>query len=215
MPSIKAAIFDFDGLMVDTERFSFRIFQRIAAEYGRSLADEHLPHLIGLDQTQTADYILAATGIPLSADALNELYLRYFDENMAELTANPGLYELLAELERRGMPLGIASNSPTEFLERMLAQLRVREAFQVLVGREQVLEGKPAPDLYLRAAALLGVAPSACLAVEDSPVGMQSAIAAGMRVAGVNEEEVFGARARFRSLEELRERLEEVFKDKG
>ncbi len=211
MPSIKAAIFDFDGLMADTERYGFHILQQIVADYGQSLPDEQFPHVMGLDQFQTADHVTGLTGIPLAPEAFNDLYVQHFYENLAQLTAAPGLVDLLAELARRGLPLGVASNSPTDYLEKLLAQIGVRAAFQVLVGREQVAQGKPAPDVYLRAAALLCVEPSACLAVEDSPVGMQSALTAGMTVAGVNEENVFGSTGRYRSLIELRERLEDLF----
>jgi HAD superfamily hydrolase (TIGR01509 family) len=217
MPAIKAAIFDFDGLMSDTERYGFHILQRIVADYGEVLLDDQFPHVMGQDQFRTAEYVVELTGIPLTPDHFNDLYVQHFYEDLDQLSANPGLLELLADLERRGLPLGIASNSPTDYLEKLLAHLHVRGFFRVLVGRDQVPNGKPAPDVYLRAAALLGVDPLSCLAVEDSPVGLQSALNAGMTVAPVNEENVFGERARFRSLGELRERLEEVLrmKDEG
>jgi HAD superfamily hydrolase (TIGR01509 family) len=222
MAEIKAVIFDVDGLMVDTERMSFRILQQIARDYGLNLGDEHYPRIIGMDLIGTAEYVSKHTGMQMAPEALNEVYLARFERAVAtQIEPNPGLLELIGALQRRGLPLGVASNSPTEYLERVLRAIHVREALRVVVGRDQVENGKPAPDVYLRAAEGLDADPHYCLAIEDSPIGMRSALNAGMRCAVVNElEEVpafAAATARYSNLWGVVEGLEEILrmKDEG
>jgi HAD superfamily hydrolase (TIGR01509 family) len=222
MPSIQAIVFDVDGLMIDTERLGYRIFQEILAERGIHLGDEHYVEIIGLDQFDTAVYLVAQTGVALSPAALNELYYARFELALLNrLEPNPGLPELLAELRRRRIPLGIASNSPVGYLARVLRVIHAERFFQVVVGRDLVAAGKPAPDVYLGAAERLGVSPAVCLAIEDSAVGMQSALAAGMRCAVVNEQPdgpAFArATTRYTSLPALQAALDELLscKDEG
>jgi HAD superfamily hydrolase (TIGR01509 family) len=215
MPLIQAIIFDVDGLMIDTERLGYSIFQQILAERGIHLGDEHYKEIIGLDQIETAEYMVTQAGIDMDPVVLNELYYaRFHQALMNELKPNPGLPALLAELQRRRIPLGIASNSPLDYLAQVLKVIHAAGFFQVVAGRDQVAAGKPAPDVYLLAAARLGFSPAACLAIEDSAVGMQSALAAGMRCAVVNEHPVgpafAPATARFTSLPNLQNALDEL-----
>ncbi len=187
MACVQAVIFDVDGLMIDSERIFFRLIQQILAERGIAFGNEHFTRMLGLDYPQTADYVIAEAGISDRPEAFNHLYLDRFDAQLeTHLDPNPGLIPLVSELRQRRVPLGIASNSPSEYCQRVLKAIGLVGAFQVIAGREQVEQAKPAPDVYLRAARLLGRAPEACLAVEDSPVGVQSALRAGMRVAVIN-----------------------------
>ncbi len=89
------------------------------------------------------------------------------------------------ELRRRGVPVGVASSSPRERLRRTLGRVGLLDFFDVTVSGDEVANGKPAPDMFLLAAERLGVAPEACVAIEDSPPGVASAVAAGMTTIGV------------------------------
>jgi HAD superfamily hydrolase (TIGR01509 family) len=89
------------------------------------------------------------------------------------------------ELKRRGMPIAIASSSPRARVDRTLAAAGITDLFDVTVAGDEVERGKPAPDLFLAAAEKLAVPPERCVAVEDSPVGVESALDAGMTVVAV------------------------------
>jgi HAD superfamily hydrolase (TIGR01509 family) len=215
MPCIAAIIFDVDGLMIDTERIGFRIFQEILAEQGYTLGEEHFAKMMGLDQYGCAKVARDLSGIPLDPQILTDLYAKRIHWVLTnDLEANPGLLDLLEELVRRRIPLGIASNSPVDYLAEVLTGIHANGVFQAIAGRDQVALGKPAPDLYLRAAEGLGIPPGDCLAIEDSPVGMESALAAGIRCAVVNElasDPVFDrAIARFPSLPALEAGLDSL-----
>jgi HAD superfamily hydrolase (TIGR01509 family) len=89
------------------------------------------------------------------------------------------------DLKERGVPIAIATGSRRERLDATLRAAGLRELFDVTVAQDEVPQAKPAPDLFLRAAELLGVSPAECVAVEDSPTGVEAALAAGMRVVAV------------------------------
>jgi HAD superfamily hydrolase (TIGR01509 family) len=91
----------------------------------------------------------------------------------------PGLLPLIEELAGRGITLGVASNSPTAYVQEVLRQIGVEPYLAAAVGSDEVARPKPAPDVYLRCARLIGVAPEGCLAFEDSPTGVAAAVAAG------------------------------------
>jgi HAD superfamily hydrolase (TIGR01509 family) len=103
----------------------------------------------------------------------------------ARVEPMPGARELLAALRERGVPLGLATNSGREFATRALRSAGLHDVFDAIVSAQDVERPKPAPDVYLEAAARLGVAPADCVALEDSETGVAAARAAGMTVVGV------------------------------
>jgi HAD superfamily hydrolase (TIGR01509 family) len=127
----------------------------------------------------------------------------------------PGLKDLIQALQARGLPMAVASNSRLPYVERALEAIEVRDAFQCVFSGQELGKSKPDPEIYLQAASCLKVLPVRCLALEDSPTGMKSALAAGMRVVVVPNldllnENFNGAFARFQSLEEVLERLDQL-----
>ncbi len=181
MKLIQAVIFDLDGLMINTEELAFQAWQRTLAPFGYVLDSANFNAMIGLDEDATLAYVQQITGmadgrVVLTRDFRQHMY-SLFD---TDLKPNPGLLDLVADLKDRGLLLGIASNSPGEHVRRALTRIGLAAQFSALVSRDQVAHGKPAPDPYLTAAQRLNMKPVHCLAVEDSPVGMQSALAAGM-----------------------------------
>ena len=97
----------------------------------------------------------------------------------------PGAAELVRDLRRRAVPVGVASNTPGPLVRGALASARVADRFHVVVTADEVAEPKPSPDVYLRACELLGASPAGSIALEDSPTGVAAARAAGMYVIGV------------------------------
>lgn len=114
------------------------------------------------------------------------IFNSHLDEHLA---AMPGLFELLEAIEGRGLPKGVATSSPRSYLEAMLARFDLNSRFDVLLGAEDVTQGKPHPEIYLKAAEQLGVAPAEMLVLEDSQAGIRSAAAAGAVAVAVPCEE--------------------------
>jgi HAD superfamily hydrolase (TIGR01509 family) len=96
-----------------------------------------------------------------------------------------GARELIEQLRARGLKLAVASSSPRVWVEATLAALGLAESFEAIVAGDEVARSKPDPEIFLRAAEKLGVAPAHCLVIEDSPGGVAGAVAAGMRVVAV------------------------------
>lgn len=212
-PEILACIFDLDGLMVNTEELAFNTYELELKSYDYILTDEIRQAVLGLDNETTARIIIEATGAPFDPTTLWKLVFERFLKRLdGELQPLPGLIELVEDVARRGMKMAIASNSPSDYAHTAVAAIGVARYFPVLISRDDVERGKPDPDIYLAAARALGVDPAACLGIEDSPVGMRAALAAGMRCAVVNAQQAnpdFAlASARFASLIEMRAGLD-------
>lgn len=179
---IRAAIFDLDGLMVDSEPLGLQAWQRCLEPAGVSLTDAQYRHLIGMGHAESVQYVLEQTGAALTFAALDRGFWEHFLEVIAENELGPaaGLLPLLDDLRARGFALGVASNSPIAYVRSVIERIGVSERFEAVVGADEVRSAKPAPDVYLEVARRLGVAPSRCLAFEDSLSGRQAAQAAGM-----------------------------------
>jgi HAD superfamily hydrolase (TIGR01509 family) len=179
-------LFDMDGLMVDTEPLARQAWERVAAVYGATVTDDLFNRMLGRRTNESAQLVLDDLALPLSRD---ELVARKTDVFLASLESGvpmmPGLWTLLEALERRGLPWAVATSTPRPVAEIILGKLGVAGRYAALACGDEVPHGKPAPDIFLLAAARVGVAPAACLALEDSPAGCAAAAAAGMRVAAV------------------------------
>ncbi|WP_054286508.1 HAD family hydrolase [Gulbenkiania mobilis] len=182
-PAWQATIFDLDGLMVDTESLGTASLSAAARSLGVTLAPQWLDDLVGLSTTRTLAYL--CEHLPeRTARAVYETsrsgYRRQLEE--AEIPLRPGILPLLDWLADMTLPRAVATST-----QRVLADLKLQRTgldryFPVSVAGDEVPATKPAPDLYLKAAACLGVPPVHCIALEDSPVGAEAALAAGMRV---------------------------------
>jgi len=213
---IQAVILDFDGLMVYSEDVCLDAWQRTLAPYGKVMDDETYRSLIGTSQKTSIEHVITQMGV----DAAHEDLERAFWAALVDLSDRgvrpmPGVHALVAHLRHRKLRLGVASNSVTAYVRKALDQIGLLPLFDSVAGVDQVTEGKPAPDIYLRVARDLGCAPEACLAVEDSPSGVQAATTAGMTCVLVPNPDLIltddcGAHFVFRSLGELDRDLELV-----
>lgn len=178
----QAAVFDCDGLLVDSARCWERAYAAVAAARGRTLDDVRLERLVGASVPGAAALVGEDLGEAVGeAELLAELE-RAFAADPPE--ALPGACELIAALAER-MPLAVASNGPRALVASVLEQLAVHDAFAAVVSAEQTARDKPAPDVYLEACRRLGVAPGDAVALEDSALGARAARAAGLFVVAV------------------------------
>ena len=183
-----AVVFDNDGLLLDTEEAWTRAEQRLFAALGREFTLEHKRILIGSSRTMAAAKLEAILERAGEGEALMDELLRLvMEEALAGVAPRPGARRLLDRLSDAGVPLAVASNSEREFVERTLGSAGLFPAgpFAAVVSANDIDRPKPAPDIYLEACRLLGVAPAEAVALEDSPIGVASAAAAGMFVIAV------------------------------
>ncbi len=181
--TLRAAIFDMDGLLFDTESIGRWAWTEALAEVGLTMTDELYRKLVGKDMASRRRILYEYFGAGLPFEQVKERRLAIGDERErgGGLAAKPGARELVAALAAAGVPLALGTGT-----ERERAQRRLRDGgmdhFDVIVTSADVGVGKPAPDIFLEAARRLGVAPDDCAVFEDSPAGVAAAERAGMAV---------------------------------
>jgi HAD superfamily hydrolase (TIGR01509 family) len=181
-----AVVFDNDGLTLDTEQAWTRAESALFARYGRVFDDDHKRDLLGSARDVLAQKLARHLDRPGRGPELSdELHVIVMEELDRGAPPMPGAVELVHALRAAGIPVGLASNSSREFVDKALRAGGLAGAFDVTVAGDEVAAPKPAPDGYLAAAAALGAEPAACVALEDSPTGVAAAKAAGMLVIGI------------------------------
>jgi HAD superfamily hydrolase (TIGR01509 family) len=181
-----AVVFDNDGLLLDTEDAWTRAEVVLFRRHGGEFTLEHKRDLIGSSHTVAAGKIERMLRAPgRGQELIAELHALVMAEALNDVRPRPGAVELVAALHEAGIPIAVASNSPRDFLDRVMATAGVTGSFDVTVAGDEVEHPKPAPDVYLAACARLGADPSASVGIEDSPTGAAAAKRAGMTVVGV------------------------------
>lgn len=207
----RAVVFDMDGLLLDTETLWHGAETELFSRHGGSFSWEDKLAVMGTSFEETAQYFSERLGAsPEQGRALVAEMVEIMRENLAkQVEGRPGAIELVERLRGR-VPLALASNSGRVLVETALATARLTDAFDAVVTSDDVEHGKPAPDIYLRACALLGVRPEDALALEDSPTGIAAAKAAGLACIGVPQFAETDLSAADRVIDSLEELLAEV-----
>jgi HAD superfamily hydrolase (TIGR01509 family) len=179
---IKALLFDFDGLILETEVPAFQAWDEIFRAHGVELSRERWRDYIGREGGWFDVYahLEELTGRPVDREALKARRTARRDELLSTQELQRGVAELFAQARARGLKVGVASSSTREWVCGHLERLAFQNDWDAIVCRADVAKAKPAPDLYLRAVELLGVAPDEAVALEDSPNGIAAAKAAGL-----------------------------------
>ena len=178
---ILAVLFDLDGLMVDSEPHALATWEMVMARRGVQLDQAAIDAMLGRRLDDTARALIERFGLSDDPVALGmektDLQIEQLDGNVP---AMPGLLELIDALEARGVKRAVASSGLRRYVHAVLHLIGLAGRFDAVVTGDDVANGKPAPDVFLRAAGRLGVPPAACLALEDAPNGIAAAKAAGM-----------------------------------
>jgi HAD superfamily hydrolase (TIGR01509 family) len=176
-----AVIFDMDGLLVDSEIVWEAAENVMLAARGHRYEAHQRSQLIGLRTEEFLGRLRQMFDLPESIETLNAEVMTYMLELIPQqVVAKPGAPELLAYVRQQRLPCAIASASPVKVIEAIVASQDWNAVLPVRCSADEVARGKPWPDVYLEGARRLGVHPSDCLALEDSPNGARAAVAAGM-----------------------------------
>ncbi len=182
---IEAAVFDLDGVLIDSEPVWEEVRRDVVAAHGGNWADDAQRRLMGMSTGEWARYLSEELAVGLPPGEVAALVIKRMAEHYArELPLMPGATDAVRRLAGR-WPLGLASSSPPVLIETVLDAAGIRGQFGATVSTEEVPRGKPAPDVYLTVASRLGVPPARGAAVEDSSNGLRSAAAAGLHVIAV------------------------------
>jgi HAD superfamily hydrolase (TIGR01509 family) len=186
-PQIKALVFDFDGLILETETPAYETWSEIYREHGHELPRERWVQNIGASSWpfDALEHLASLVTTPFDRDAVKARREGRKAEIIAALETMAGVRDYLRDARRLGLKVGVASSASEAYVCGHLERLVVRDGIDAVVCREQVARGKPFPDLYLRAVEELGVAAGEAVAFEDSPNGIAAATAAGLRCVAV------------------------------
>ncbi len=185
---ITHVIYDMDGLLLDTERFYTQVSQIIAGRYGKTFDWSIKSKMIGLRSIDSARILTESLELPITPAEYLEERTKLLVQLFPQAEPMRGALRLTRHLHRHGIPQAVATSSDRRYFE--LKTSRHKEWFSLfeclVIGDDpEVQHGKPAPDIFLVAASRLVAEPSECLVFEDSPAGVEAALAAGMKVIAV------------------------------
>jgi HAD superfamily hydrolase (TIGR01509 family) len=182
---IDAVVFDLDGVILDTEELWDEVREGLARERSGHWSEQAQADMMGMSSTEWSRYMHEVVGLAEPPEEINrEVVRRMLDRYAERLPLIEGAVEAVERIAAR-WPLGLASSSNRELIDLALDLSGLARLFRATVTSEEVPRGKPAPDVYLEAAARLGFDPASSAAIEDSANGIRSAHAAGMRVIAI------------------------------
>ncbi len=194
---LQAFIFDLDGVITDTAEYHFLAWKALAEDLGITFTREDNEELKGVSRMDSLEKILELGGRTgdfsaeekeALAEKKNEHYLTLI-QNITPADLLPAIKELIADIKAKGLKLGLASASKNAFT--VMESLGMKSEFDIIVDAKTVVNGKPHPEVFLRAAEMLGVEPEACIGVEDAAAGVQAIKSAGMFAVAVGPKESF------------------------
>ena len=183
---IKAFIFDMDGVIIDSEPLHIESDKMVGREFGIELTDEELLQYVGMNDEWLWSKLAKKYKINTAIDEILEM--QYLNKikllETGKFQKIKGVDDLISDLRVKGIKTALASSSAVRFIQSVLDKLELTDSFEVTVSGEDVENGKPAPDIFLRAAELLNVSPKECVVLEDAMHGINGAKKAGMKCIG-------------------------------
>ncbi|QUL53072.1 beta-phosphoglucomutase [Paenibacillus tritici] len=191
---MKGAIFDLDGVIVDTAKYHYLAWRSLAGELGFQFTEEHNERLKGVSRMRSLDILLAISGREFNeaeklamADKKNRLYVEYIS-SLDESELLPGVRAYLSGLRARGVAIALGSASKNAGF--ILDKLNIAGLFDAVVDGNKVARAKPDPEVFQTACRELGLQPEDCVVFEDAEAGVAAGKAAGMQVVGIGKPEV-------------------------
>ena len=180
-PVIRGVLFDMDGLVLDTEKLYARFWMEACHFYGFAMTYEQALKMRAANSRLSAANLHSFFGPGADYKTIRNKRIELMDAFIEEqgVEPKPGIFELLNHLDARGIPAAICSSSPADRIRSHLSSLGLYHRFSAICSGYDVPWGKPAPDIYLHGAASLGLPAENCLALEDAPLGIESAYRAG------------------------------------
>jgi len=178
------AIFDWDGVVVDSARLHVLSWDDLAREQGRTIPSEIPIGALGLKTEAVITDLLKWTNNPAEVTRLTLRKEELFRERAKRdgIDSQPGVLDFLRGLKERSIPCAVGSSAPRLNVEAGMSVLKAAGLFSAIASGDDVTRGKPAPDIFLKAAERIGLTPEQCVVFEDAPAGVEAARAAGMRV---------------------------------
>ncbi|MFL2451786.1 MAG: HAD family hydrolase [Verrucomicrobiales bacterium] len=183
-------IFDWDGVIIDSHNQHELSWQRLAKEYNKDLPNNFFKETFGMRNESIIpkffnNWIDTNNNkeVKILADRKEEIYRQIITQN--GITPLEGVKELLASLKSQKIRCSIGSSTPIKNIERVINIIGLSDYFDAITAAEDVSNGKPDPEVFLKASKKIGIAPENCIVFEDAHVGIQAAIAAGMKVVAV------------------------------
>jgi putative hydrolase of the HAD superfamily len=178
---IKAVIFDFDGLIIDTETAWYDAFRETMESYNVELPLEHFVKGIGSDDIALFQYFKEQLGERYNPEEIQKKANSIHKSKMTKAQARDGVQDYLEEAKKLNYKIALATSSTTEWVTHYLKELNLLHYFDALITRNDVEHVKPKPDLYLKAVDVLNVKPNEAVAFEDSLNGLTAALTAGLK----------------------------------
>ena len=190
--SLRAVIFDLDGVIVFTDKFHYQAWKKMADKMGIYFDEEINNRLRGVSRMESLEIILERyEGMPLSEEKKNELATQkneYYRELLTTMTpkdVTDEVRETLEEIRKRGYKISLGSSSKNA--KFILERVALLEAFDAISDGTNIQNSKPNPEVFLKAAEFLGEIPETCLVVEDAEAGIDAGIAGGMKTAAIGD----------------------------
>ena len=182
MKRIEAVVFDLDGLLIDSESLSAKCWRSAGEALGFTIKDEVCVKMLGMNETDADQVLLSELGSDLTVRKVRRSWREGVSSAIGSGALNvlPGALELIQRLRDHNLPFALATSSSTKMVEMKLASSGLAGEFEAIAAGDEIQNGKPAPDIFLKAAELIGIEPVNCLVFEDSPQGVEAAHRAGM-----------------------------------